>query len=298
MKIGIPLAWPDDAAAIGAEVSRIARLADDAGLDSLWTADHLFQIPVTALARESPMLEAYATVAFALGQTHRIHVGAMVTCVAYRHPGVLIKALSSLDVLSGGRVIFGVGAGWDAEEAAALGIPFPPIAERFERLEELLRIARQMWRGDEAAFDGRHHRLARPLNSPNSLQRPHPPIVIGGGGERRTLRLVARYADACNLFDMPGPFRADVPHKLRVLRAHCDAVGRDPAEIEVTTLTGFDLGDDRSAGLRQLVGHLHELADLGVGHVILSGPRFEWKEDLDAVLSIVDEVHAMPAAPR
>jgi F420-dependent oxidoreductase-like protein len=293
MKLGIPLGWPQPACQIGPEVGRIARLADDAGLDSLWTADHLFQIPVTFLPREAPMLEAYATLAFIAGQTRRIHIGAMVTCVAYRHPGMLVKAVTSLDVLSGGRVIFGVGAGWDVEEAQSLGIPFPSTAERFERLEELLQITHQMWRGDADAFEGRHYRLARPMNSPNVLQRPHPPIMIGGGGERKTLRLVAQYADACNLFDMPGRVEADLPHKLDVLRSHCEAVGRDFADVEKTTITAFDLGEDRPSGLRRLVDHIHDLAALGVGHVILAGPNFEWGADLDAVLSIVDEVHAI-----
>jgi F420-dependent oxidoreductase-like protein len=298
VKLGIPLCWPDQAADIGPEVGRIARTADRAGLDSLWTADHFFQIPVTGLPREYPMLEGYAAVAYALGQTERIHVGTMVTCVAYRHPGQLIKAATSLDVLSGGRFVFGVGAGWDAEEAHSLGLPFPPTAERFERLEELLLIAAQMWRGDETPFEGRHYRLARPLNSPNSLQRPHPPILVGGSGEVRTLRLVAEHADACNFFDLPAPWGLDLRHKLDVLRAHCDAVGRDYDEIEKTTLTGFDLGGgrDRADGLRRLVDHLHELAALGFGHVIVSGPRFEWGADLDAVLSIVDEVHAIEPA--
>jgi F420-dependent oxidoreductase-like protein len=293
MKLGIPLAWPESAADIGPEVGRIARLADEAGLDSIWTADHLFQIPVTFLPRQSPMLEAYATLAFIAGQTRRIHVGAMVTCVAYRHPGVLLKALTTLDVLSGGRVIFGAGAGWDIEEARALGIPFPPTAERFERLEELLQIAHQMWRGDETAYDGRYYQLARPLNSPNSLQRPHPPILIGGSGERKTLRLVAQYADACNFFDMPGRVEVNLPHKLDVLRSHCDAIGRDYADIELTTLTAFDLGEQRTSELRRLVDHIGELAALGISHVILTGPRFEWSADLDAVLSIVDDVHAI-----
>ena len=291
MKLGIPLAWPHDTAGIGPEVDRIVRTADDAGIDTVWTADHLFQIPVTRLPREAPMLEVYAALAYVLGRTERLHAGALVTCVAYRHPGMLLKAVTSLDVLSGGRVTFGVGAGWDEEEARSLGIPFPPTGERFDRLEELLRIAHQMWRGDESPFEGRHYRLERPLNSPNTLQRPHPPILIGGLGERRTLRLVAQYADACNIFDLPAPFDTDLRHKFDVLRAHCEDVGRDYDEIEKTTLTAFDLDGDRGAGLRRLVDHLEDLAELGVGQVILTGPRFDWTDDLAAVVSIVDDVH-------
>jgi F420-dependent oxidoreductase-like protein len=298
MKIGIPLGWPDAPAAIGPEVVRLARRAEEAGLDSLWTADHLFQIPVTGLRRESPMLEAYATVGYVLGQTSRIAVGAMVTCVAYRHPGMLLKAVTTLDVLSGGRVILGLGAGWDEEEARSLGIPFPPTGERIERLEETLRIARHMWAGDASPFAGTHYRLERPVNSPPALQRPHPPILVGGSGERRTLRLVAQYADACNFFDLPAPFAEDLPHKLDVLRAHCEAVGRDYDAIEKTTLTAFDLSDGRAAGLRRLAAHVEELAGLGIGHVILMGPRFDWGDglgDLDAVLSVADDLRAVEA---
>jgi F420-dependent oxidoreductase-like protein len=296
MKVGIPLGWPQAPAAIGPAVARIARRADEAGLDSLWTADHLFQIPVTGLPRESPMLEAYATVAYVLGQTSRVAVGAMVTCVAYRHPGMLLKAVTTLDVLSGGRVTLGLGAGWDAEEARALGIPFPPTAERFERLEETLRIADQMWRGDTSPFEGTHYRLGRPLNSPNALRRPRPPILVGGAGERRTLRLVAQYADACNFFDLPGPYAVDLARKLDVLRAHCASVGRDYEAIEKTTLTAVDLSGGRAAGLRRLVAHVEGLAALGIGHVILMGPRFDWGDDLDAVLSVVDDLHAVEVA--
>jgi alkanesulfonate monooxygenase SsuD/methylene tetrahydromethanopterin reductase-like flavin-dependent oxidoreductase (luciferase family) len=203
MKLGIGITtfpWP--AEEIGPMVARIATLADEAGVDSLWVMDHFFQIRLSGLPPESPMPEAYATLAFLGGLTKRIRLGTLVTSVAYRHPGVLIKQVTSLDVLSGGRVIFGAGAGapWNTEpagpgtsfEAEGLGIPYPSLAERFERLEELLQIAHRMWRGDESPFQGHHYQLVRPLNSPNSVQRPHPPILIGGSGERKTLRLVAQ----------------------------------------------------------------------------------------------------------
>ncbi len=306
MKLGISVtnfSWPRPPTEIGPTVASIARSADDAGLDSIWTMDHFFQIRLSGLPPEAPMLEAYTTLAFIAGHTRRIRLGTLVTSVAYRHPGVLIKAVTSLDVLSGGRMIFGVGAGapWTAAaregEAGGLGIPFPSLRERFERLEELLRIAYQMWGGDEEPFEGEHYRLARPLNSPNSLQRPHPPILIGGSGERRTLRLVARYADACNLFDMSGSrFQDDLAHRLRVLREHCREEGRDYTEIEKTTATVFDPGEDRREGSRRLVEHLRELAAVGIDHVIL-GPRLAWDgETLDAVASIVPEVHDISAA--
>jgi F420-dependent oxidoreductase-like protein len=305
MKLGIGITtfpWP--AEEIGPAVSRIATAADETGVDSLWVMDHFFQIRLSGLPPESPMPEAYATLAFLGGLTQRIRVGTLVTSVAYRQPGVLIKAVTSLDVLTGGRVIFGVGAGapWNvapsgpgtAFEAEGLGIPFPSLAERFERLEELLQIAHQMWRGDQSPYQGRHYQLVRPLNSPNSLQRPHPPILIGGSGERKTLRLVAQYADACNLFDVQNSrFRDDLEHKLTVLRGHCAQAGRDFASIEKTVTTSFDLGEDRKAGAAALLGHLRELAAVGIDHVLAS-PRPSWDEaTFEAIASILPEVHAI-----
>jgi len=305
MKFGITITtfpWP--AEEIGPLVSRIAVAADEAGVDSLWVMDHFFQIRLTGLPPESPMPEAYATLAFLGGLTRRIRLGTLVTSVSYRHPGVLVKTVTSLDVLTGGRVIFGVGAGapfnvtpagpGTAFEAEGLGIPFSSLAERFERLEEVLQIAHQMWRGDERPYQGRHYQLARPLNSPNSLQRPHPPILIGGSGEGKTLRLVARYADACNLFDVPGSqFRDNIAHKLDVLRQHCAREGRDFAAIEKTIATNFDLGEDPKAGAAELLIHLRELAAAGIEHVLFS-PRGSWDEaTFDAVASILPEIHAI-----
>jgi len=305
MKLGITITtfpWP--AEEIGPVVSRIAVAADEAGVDSLWVMDHFFQIRLTGLPPESPMPEAYATLAFLGGLTRRIRLGTLVTSVSYRHPGVLVKTVTSLDVLTGGRVIFGVGAGapfnvtpagpGTAFEAEGLGIPFSSLAERFERLEEVLQIAHQMWRGDERPYQGRHYQLARPLNSPNSLQRPHPPILIGGSGEGKTLRLVARYADACNLFDVPGSqFRDNIAHKLDVLRQHCAREGRDFAAIEKTIATNFDLGEDPKAGAAELLIHLRELAAAGIEHVLFS-PRGSWDEaTFDAVASILPEIHAI-----
>jgi F420-dependent oxidoreductase-like protein len=308
MKLGITVtnfSWPVAASELGATVSRVARTAEDAGFDSLWVMDHFFQIRISGEAPKAPMLEAYATLAFLAGLTHHIRLGTIVTSVAYRHPGVLVKAVTSLDVLSGGRVIFGVGAGapWNElpagvsprdVESYGLGIPFPSLAVRFEQLEEVLEIAHQMWRGDEEPYAGKHYRLARPLNSPNALQRPHPPILIGGSGERKTLRLVARYGDMCNLFDLPGTgFADDLAHKLDVLREHCRDAGRDYDEIEKTTVSFVDLGEDRSRGLQQFVDHLDRLAELGIDHAIV-GPRGPWDEDtLRAVCSVVADVHAI-----
>jgi F420-dependent oxidoreductase-like protein len=307
MKLGIAIgdfSWPIPAAELGSMVSRLACSADEAGFDTLWVMDHFFQIRLSGLPPESPMPEAYATLGVLAGQTRRIRLGALVTSVAYRYPGVLVKAVTALDVLSGGRMIFGVGAGAPFNvqpsgpgtpfEAEGLGIPYPSLAERFERLEETLQIAHQMWRGDDGPYQGKHYQLARPLNSPNAVQHPRPPILIGGSGEQKTLRLVARYGDACNLFDLPGTaFSDNLRHKLDVLRGHCATVGRDYAEIEKTVTSGFDLGDDQDAGLADLLDHLRELADLGIDHAIVS-PRGPWTEaSLAAVASILPEIHAI-----
>ena len=289
---------------IGERVAGIARAADEAGFDSLWVMDHFFQIRVTGLPPESPMLEGYGTLGFLGGLTQRIKLGTLVTSVSYRHPGVLIKTVTSLDVLTGGRMYFGVGAGapFNVEpqgpgttfEAEGLDIPFGSLAERFERLEEVLQIAQQMWRGDDSPYQGKHYQLVRPLNSPNSVQRPHPPILIGGGGERKTLRLVAQYADACNLFDLPGTeYASNIEHKLAVLREHCDAVGRDYADIEKTVSSNPDFAGDPAAGAAALVAHLRELAALGISHALIS-PRGGWTgASLDAVAAVLPDIHAL-----
>jgi alkanesulfonate monooxygenase SsuD/methylene tetrahydromethanopterin reductase-like flavin-dependent oxidoreductase (luciferase family) len=179
-------------------------------------------------------------------------------------------------------------------EAEGLGIPFPSLAERFERLEETLQIAHQMWRGDDSPYQGRHYQLVRPLNSPNSLQRPHPPILIGGSGERKTLRLVAQYADACNLFDVQNSqFRDNIEHKLDVLRQHCAQAGRDFAAIEKTVASNFDFGEEPQKGAAALVAHLRELAAAGIDHALVS-PRGAWDEaTIDAVVAVLPEVHAI-----
>jgi F420-dependent oxidoreductase-like protein len=305
MKLGITLGgFPPgtETTNMGPLLSRLARRADEAGFDSLWTMDHFFQIPITGQPPEAPLMEAYAVLAFLAAETTRIRLGTMVTSVAYRHPGVLIKAVTSVDVLSGGRVIFGVGAGAPFNEMPpgrsprdfetyGLGIPFPPLAERFERLEEVVQIALQMWRGDETPYEGTHYQLLRPLNSPNTLQRPHPPILIAGSGEQKTLRLVARYGDMCNLFDLPGTGFADnLKHKLEVLRSHCEDAGRDYGAIEKTVSTLVE----PEAGRTRVLAHLAELAGLGIDHAMLS-PRGPWDENtLDQVAAIVSDAHAIP----
>jgi F420-dependent oxidoreductase-like protein len=309
MKLGLALtnfSWPVPVSELGTTITGVARQADDAGFDSLWVMDHLFMIRIGGLPPESPMPEAYATLGVLAGLTRNIRLGTLVTSVAYRHPGVLVKTVTTLDVLSGGRMYFGVGAGapfnpepqgpgtpWEGE---GLGIPFPPLADRFEMLEETLQVAHQMWSGDETPFQGRHYQLARPLNSPNSVQRPRPPILIAGGGERKTLRLVARYGDACQLSDAPGTrYEVDLKHKLEVLRRHCDDAGRDYAQLEKTVSTGVDLSGDQRAGVNALRTRLRELAALGFDHVQVS-PSSAWTEHgIAAVASLLPEAHELTA---
>ncbi|TDD62248.1 LLM class F420-dependent oxidoreductase [Actinomadura rubrisoli] len=263
MRIGLQVpsfTFPGGSEQIGPTFGRIAREADAAGLHSLWVMDHFFQIQVVGPTDE-PMLESYSALAYAAALTKRITLGTMVTGVTYRHPGLLIKTVTTLDVLSGGRAWLGIGAAWNEEESRGLGVAFPPVAERFERLEETLRIAHQMWKGDESAFNGEHYHLERPLNSPPAVRRPHPPILVGGGGEKKTLRFVARYADACNLFDGD-----ELPHKLDVLREHCERESRDYADIEKTSLT-FLPG---APSVDQSVDTIGRLAERGIDQVIFS----------------------------
>jgi F420-dependent oxidoreductase-like protein len=247
---------PGGPARLGADLATVARTADDAGFSFIAVMDHFFQIGAIG-PPEREMLEAYTTLGYLAGITSRANLLTMVTGTVYRHPGILAKIVTTLDVLSGGRAWLGIGAAWNEEESRGLGIPFPPVAERFERLEETLQICLQMWRGDETPYQGRHYQLARPLNSPQALSAPHPPILIGGGGERKTLRFVARYAQACNLF--PGP---DLARKLDVLRAHCDAEGRDYDEITKTCYFIFDVGE-KGEKTGEIVDRLGQLAEMG-----------------------------------
>jgi F420-dependent oxidoreductase-like protein len=246
---------------LGADLATVARTADDAGFDFIAVMDHFFQIgPVGPAERD--MLEAYTTLGFLAGCTSRAKLLTLVTGAVYRHPGILAKIIATLDALSNGRAWLGIGAAWNEEESRGLGIPFPPVAERFERLEETLQICLQMWADDQSPYHGRHYQLERPLGHPLPVSRPHPPVLIGGGGERKTLRLVARYAQACNLF--PGP---ELARKLDVLRAHCEAEGRDYDEITKTCYHRFDVGrnGERAAAV---VDELATLAAMGFSAAI------------------------------
>ena len=256
MKIGLQIpdfSTPRGPERLGAELATVARTADEAGFEYIAVMDHFFQIPVVGPA-DKEMLEGYTTLGYLAACTSRATLVTLVTGTIYREPGLLAKIVTTLDVLSNGRAWLGIGAAWNEEEARGLGLEFPPVAERFERLEETLQICLQMWRGDESPYRGKHYQLDRPLNAPQSLSRPHPPIMIGGGGEKKTLRLVAQYADACNLFA-----GRDEARKLEVLRQHCEAVGRDYDTIFKTAYYFFDT----SKGAGQIVDELGALAGLG-----------------------------------
>jgi len=263
--------WPGGPAAIGPTLARIVRTADDVGFDSIWVMDHFFQIRGVGPV-EDPMLEGWTTLGFLAANSRRARLGLLVGGVHYRLPGLWVKAATTLDVLSGGRAWLGIGAAWNEEESRGLGFPFPPLGERFEMLEETLRFAHGMWqgeRGSERPFDGRHYRAERLLNSPQALSRPRIPIMIGGGGEKKTLRLVALYGDATNVFG-DGP---RIAHKYAILREHCEAVGRPYEEIERSTLQGIHLTPDGGGGAlapAQVVERFGELADAGAQHVIFS----------------------------
>ena len=280
MKLGLQIpsfTYPGGTETIGPTLARIVRCADDVGFDSIWVMDHFFQIRSVGPATE-PMLEGWTTLGFMAANSQRARLGLMVGGVHYRYPGLWVKAATTLDVLSGGRAWLGIGAAWNEEESQGLGFPFPPLGERFEMLEETLQIAHGMWqgeRGTEGQHNGRHYRASRLLNSPQSISRPRVPIMIGGGGERKTLRLVAQYGDACNVFGQP----AGIARKYAILREHCAAVGRPFEEIERSTLQFVRVsatGGDHSQSPSQIVDRFGELADAGAQSVIFSvGNVFE-----------------------
>jgi F420-dependent oxidoreductase-like protein len=281
VKLGLQIpsfSWPGGGAAIGPTLGRIARQADDIGLDSIWVMDHFFQIRGIGPAEE-PMLEGWTTLGYLAANTSRARLGLMVGGVHYRLPGLWVKAATTLDVLSGGRAWLGIGAAWNENESRSLGFPFPPLGERFEMLEETLRIAHEMWqgeRGSEAAFDGRQFHATRLMNSPQSISRPRVPIMIGGGGEKKTLRLVAQYADATNVFGGPEA----IAHKYEILREHCAAVGRNYDEIERSNLQSINLGRDTPS---QVVDRFGELSDAGAQHVIFSVAGVDDPKNLEAI---------------
>lgn len=287
MKLGLQITafdWPGGPEAIGPTLARIVRQADDVGFDSIWVMDHFFQIRSVG-PEEDPMLEGWTTLGFMAAHTSRARLGLMVGGVHYRAPGLWVKAATTLDVLSGGRAWLGIGAAWNERESRALGFPFPPLAERFEMLEETLRISHEMFegeRGTEAAFHGRQYQATRLLNSPQSISRPRVPIMVGGGGEKKTLRLVAQYADACNVFGNPE----GIARKYEILRGHCAAIGRDPDEIERSTLQNIDPilpGGKGRESVERIVERFGDLADAGAQHIIIGMPNADDPRRLELI---------------
>ena len=278
MKIGLQIpnfTWPGGPNNIATKLAEIATAADEAGFASLWVMDHFFQIggrnPQSGLGpAEDEMMEGYSVLSYLAGVTKNVKLGTMVTGVIYRYPGILAKTVTTLDVLSKGRAYLGIGAAWNEREALGLGVPFPPVAERFERLEEALQIVLQMWSGKRTPYHGKYYQLAETLNSPQPLTKPHPPILIGGSGEKKTLRLVAQYADACNLFAAPDS--EVLRHKLDVLKAHCERLGRDYATIEKTTLGTAWLASGHMS-VKDVIAQCQILSDLGIQQAIFNMPN-------------------------
>jgi F420-dependent oxidoreductase-like protein len=271
MRVGLQLpsfSWPGGAGAIAPRLTEIAQAAESNGFASLWVMDHFFQLPPDTgwNGPDEPMLEAYTTLGYLARATERIALGPLVAGVHFRHPGLLLKTATTLDVLAGGRTYFGIGAGWYEREARGLGVPWPSRRERFDTLEDTLRLAQQLWSGDRRPFEGTHVRLAEPILNPMPVAKPRPRIMVGGGGERRTLGLVAQYADACNIL-VPDP--GESRHKLEVLRRHCDEIGRPFDEIEKTSLLEIDLRRETPV---EVVGRLREQAREGIEHVVVNMP--------------------------
>lgn len=304
MRLGLQIpnfTWSEDQGQLGDTFATIVQRAERAGFYSLWVMDHFFQLSTLGPA-EHEMLEGYSALAFAAGHTNRIKLGTLVTGVTYRHPGLLVKTATTLDVLSHGRAYFGIGAAWNEEEHLGLGVPFPPTAERFERLEEALQIAHQMWEGSEKPYQGKHYQLARPLNSPSSVQKPHPPILIGGTGERKTLRMVAQYGDAWNISLRQAP-KDELRHKMDVLRNHCQSLGRPYEDIEKTTLdTGIRItrdGRDNSLTPAAAIERFRELAALGIDQAIFNTPMVTDLEFFDLLATeVIPAVEQIEVAGR
>jgi F420-dependent oxidoreductase-like protein len=268
-----------DVAGTAAALAASARAAEAAGFRDVTLMDHWFQMEMFGGPGE-PMLDGYTTLGYLAAVTERVRLGLLVTGVTYRHPGLLAKTIATLDVLSGGRARLGIGAAWYDREHHGLGVPFPPLAERFERLEEAIQICLQMWSDDNGPFAGRHYQLAETFCEPRPLQAPHPPVLVGGSGERKTLRLVAQYADACNLF---ATTPEEVGRKLAVLDGHCADLGRDPATIERTLL----MGGDPLADVDGFVDSLAAYAAVGIEAVWLNAPGpqcADWVAELGTAL--------------
>jgi F420-dependent oxidoreductase-like protein len=272
MNIGLQIPsfkYPGGTAAIRPKLKEIVTTAEEAGFYSLWVMDHYYQIKgLFGEAYSDPMLEAYTTLGYFAGLTEKAYLGVLVTGVIYRHPAVLMKMVNTLDVLSGGRAYFGIGAAWYEDEARGNGIPYPPTAERFEHLEDSLKMAKALWSSDETAFAGKHFSAPALTNNPHPLSSPHPRIMIGGTGPNKTLRMVAEYADACNIGDWVGT--DNMQKALDTLKAHCEALGRDYNTIEKTSLCTVNLSAKDTVG--SILSQINQLSRMGFTHAIFNMP--------------------------
>ena len=311
MKLGLQIIrfdWEGNPQNIASQLGKIAQFTDQHKFDSLWVMDHFFQMGGIFGDQDAPMLEGYTTLAYIAALTEHIKIGTMVTGYLYRYPGILAKTITTLDVLSGGRAYLGIGAGWYEDEAKGLGTPFPSVATRFEQLEETLQIVHQMWQDDSTPFSGKHFHLAKPINHPQPLQKPHPLILIGSEGEKKGLRLVAKYGDACNFYfgaTFPewgewhyGRFQnslTHLQHKWRVLQEHCTTIGRDPGEIEFTVLGTISPSKNRSGNTAQeLIDYFGELQKIGVDHVIVNIPNIHEITPLEILAAeVIPIVHQL-----
>lgn len=272
MRVGLQIpsfTWSQNVKQLAPTLTNIAKTADEGGFYSLWVMDHFFQIEMIGPA-EHEMLEGYSTLSYLAAQTKQVKLGTLVTGVIYRYPGILIKTATTLDVLSGGRAYLGIGAAWFEREAHGLGVPYPPMAERFERLEETLQIAKLMWAGAVGAYTGQHYQLGETLNSPQPISQPHPPILIGGMGEKKTMRLIAHYGDACNFFAQAG--ETAIRERLDIIKRNCDEIGRDYNRIERTALGTVHLADGAMTA-KDVIAECQKLAGWGIQHVIFNMPN-------------------------
>jgi F420-dependent oxidoreductase-like protein len=293
MRIGLQIpsfTWPGGAEQIAPKLAEIACVADEGGFASLWAMDHFFQIDVLG-PPEHEMLEGYSVLSYLAGFTKQIRLGTLVTGVIYRYPGILVKTATTLDVLSGGRSYLGIGAAWNEHESLGLGVPFPPRKERFERLEEALQIVQQMWSDNNGTYHGKYYQLTETLCSPQPLSKPHPPIMIGGMGKQKTLRLVAQYADACNLF--AGDGLDSVRSRLEILKRHCDDVGRNYDDIERTSLDAVHIAPGQMSAA-DVIKQCQELSSIGIQHAIFNMPNVHDITPLEVFArEIIPEVAAL-----
>jgi F420-dependent oxidoreductase-like protein len=293
MKLSVSVtnySWPD--VQIGQRLASLAKSLDQTGVDTLWVADHLMQAD-PSVHPEEPMLEAYSVLGYLAANTSRLRLGTMVSPATFRAPALLIKAVTTLDVLSGGRAWLGVGAGYNLDEARAMGLYLPEAPERLDRLTELLRLARQMWNGDETPFRGEYSTLERPVGRPLPITAPRPPVLIGGTGEKRTLRLVAEFADACNLFDIPDGGQA-IRRQLEVLDRHCADVGRAPQQVERTVTTALEPGET----VEHFVERCRRLGTLGIQHVVIIVRGRPWgADDLDTMATAAGQLAGLAHTP-